>query len=162
MSSENALQRLAGILRDEDSLISADVRDPTATAQYGASAAAGPRAEQAPEEYALLIEAIREGYLLHYGEPRVVVPSDPNLALLAGDYLFALGLERLAALGDPEAVRELSDLISLSAQLHAEGRGDAEVESLWQASVAAIANGPSEAHERLKSELRGPPAGAEG
>ncbi len=160
--SENPLQRLAGILRDEDSLISADVQDPTATAEFGAIAAAGPRAQKAPAEYALLIEAIREGYLLHYGEPRVVVPADRNLALLAGDYLYALGLERLAALGDPEAVRELSDLISLSAQLHAEGRGDTEAEGLWRACVAAVAEGPSDAHERIKSELRGPPAEAEG
>ena len=47
-----------------------------------------------------------------------MVGADADLALLAGDYLYALGLERLAALGDLEAVRELSDLISLSAQLN--------------------------------------------
>ena len=63
-----------------------------------------------------MVEAVREGYLLHYGEPRMLAGHDPDLALLAGDYLYALGLERLAALGDPEAVRELSDLISLCAQ----------------------------------------------
>ena len=51
-----------------------------------------------------MIEAVREGYLLHYGEPRIVVGADTDLALLAGDYLYALGLERLAALGDLEAV----------------------------------------------------------
>ena len=32
----------------------------------GALAAAGPRAAEAPDEYMLLVEAIREGYLLHY------------------------------------------------------------------------------------------------
>jgi hypothetical protein len=31
--------------------------------------------------------------------------ADPDLALLAGDYLYALGLERLAALADLEAIR---------------------------------------------------------
>ena len=51
----------------------------------------------------------------------MVVGADADLALLAGDYLYARGLERLAALGDLEAIRELSDLISLSAQLHARG-----------------------------------------
>ncbi len=56
----------------------------------GLLAAAGPRAAEAPGEYALVIESIREGYLLHYGEPRVVVGADPDLALLAGDYLYAL------------------------------------------------------------------------
>ena len=104
-------------------MISPHVADPEkADPALGLLAAAGPRAAEAPGEYALLIETVREGYLLHYGRPRVVVGADADLALLAGDYLYALGLERLAALGDLEAVRELSDLISLSAQLHAEGR----------------------------------------
>ena len=44
----------------------------------------------------LLVEAIREGYLQHYASGRVVQPEDPDLALLAGDRLYALGLERLA------------------------------------------------------------------
>jgi len=41
--------------------------------------------------------------------------------LLAGDHLYALGLARLAALGDLDAVAELADVISLSAQAHASG-----------------------------------------
>ena len=84
------------------------------------------------------IEAVREGYLLHYGEPRLLAGHDEDLALLAGDYLYALGIERLAALGDAEAVRELADLISLCAQSHAEGRPE-DVPALWQRAVAAIA-----------------------
>ena len=104
-------------------MISPQVTDPgEAEPALGLLAAAGPRAAQAPGEYSLLVESVREGYLLHYGEPRVVVGADADLALLAGDYLYALGLERLAALGDLEAIRELSDLISLSAQLHDAGR----------------------------------------
>ena len=67
-------------------------------------AAAGLPARPAPGEYALVIEAVREGYLLHYGEPRLLAGHDADLALLAGDYLYALGIERLAALGDTEAV----------------------------------------------------------
>ena len=35
-----------------------------------------------------------------------MVGADPDLRLLAGDYLYALGLERLAGLGDLPAVRE--------------------------------------------------------
>ena len=70
---------------------------------------------------ALLVEAIREGYLLHYAAGRVVRPEDPDLSLLAGDRLYALGLARLAELGDLEAVGELADVISLAAQAHAEG-----------------------------------------
>src|SRR5215211_2547187 len=112
----------------------------------------------APSEYAVLFESIREGYLLHYARPRVVNGADEDLALLAGDYLYARGLERLAALGDLEAVRELSDLISLVAQLHA---GDAEpagaqdgAPALWLASAVTVAAGPPPRHDKAKAALR--------
>ena len=49
-------------------------------------------------------------------------PIEPDLALLAGDRLYALGLARLAQLGDVEAVSELADVIALCAQARAEGR----------------------------------------
>ena len=59
-------------------------------------------------------------------------PDDPDLALLAGDRLYALGLARLAELGDLDAVAELADVISLAAQAQAEG--DAErAEAVWAA-----------------------------
>ena len=96
-----------------------------ATARYGAVAAGGARAAGRREDYALLVEAIHEGYLLHYGVRARRAPDDPDLALLAGDRLYALGLARLAELGDLEAVGELADVISLAAQAHAEGDPDA-------------------------------------
>ena len=65
---------------------------------------------------------------------------DDDLRLLAGDALYALGLARLAESGDLAAVAELSDLISRSAQAHAEGRG-AAAEALWDASASALAPG---------------------
>lgn len=86
---------------------------------------------------AFTIEAVREGYLLHYAEPRAFEGMDPDLRLLAGDALYALGLARLAAAGDLPAVAELADLISLCAWAHAEGRQDA-VDELWDATVAAL------------------------
>jgi hypothetical protein len=150
-----SIRRLADQLRAEDSVISPHVTVPSEEPALGILAAAGPRAARAPDDYALLIEAVREGYLLHYGRPRVVVGADPDLALLAGDYLYALGLRRLAVFGDLDAVRELSDLISLSAQLHAGGDGAAdEADALWIASVVAIAAGPGDGHERAKDALR--------
>lgn len=148
----SALERLAAHLRD-DPVIAPHVLDPTVEPQLGELVAAGPRAAEAPDEYAFLFEAIREGYLLHHAEPRLLDGADPDLQLLAGDYLYALGLERLAARGDLEAVRELADLISLSAQLHAAGDGEA-AEELWLASAHAIGKGGSEEHERRKRELR--------
>ncbi|HVQ57473.1 MAG TPA: hypothetical protein VMS60_01075 [Solirubrobacterales bacterium] len=135
---EEALRVLAAQLREEETPISPHVVDPAAAPELGLLAAAGPGAAAAPAEYALVVEAVREGYLLHYGEPRLLAGHDPDLALLAGDYLYALGLERLAALGDTAAVTVLSDLISRCAQLHAEGRGD-QAPELWTAAAAEIA-----------------------
>jgi hypothetical protein len=133
----DALRVLAARLRGEETPISPHVVDPAEEPLFGLVAAAGPRAAAAPAEYALVVEAVREGYLLHYGEPRLLAGHDSDLALLAGDYLYALGIERLAALGDAEAVGHLADLISRCAQLHAEGRV-AEVGGLWRIAVAAI------------------------
>ena len=87
-----------------------------------------------------VLEAVYEGYLLHYGTPRLFDGMDDDLRLLAGDALYALGLARLAESGDLRAVAELSDLISRSAQAHAEGRG-AAAEELWEASARALAPG---------------------
>jgi hypothetical protein len=134
----DVLSVLAAQLREDDTPISPHVVEPAEQPEFGPLVAAGPRAAAAPAEYALVIESVREGYLLHYGEPRLLAGHDADLALLAGDYLYALGIERLAALGDAEAVRELADLISRCAQLHAEGRAD-EVPALWQSSARAIA-----------------------
>jgi hypothetical protein len=81
----------------------------------------------ADERYALGLETIYEGYLVHYGRPRLFRPQDEERALLLGDYLYAHGLVRIAELGDAEAIRELAELISYCAYLRAEGReGDGE------------------------------------
>jgi hypothetical protein len=99
-----------------------------------------PHGDAAGPRLALVVEAIREGYLQHYGEGRIVKPADPDLALLAGDRLYALGLERLAALGDLDAVTRLADLISASAQAHAEG-DPARADALWSGGAAAMGGG---------------------
>jgi hypothetical protein len=159
---EAALAALAKQLRAEDSVISPRVADPgEIEPALGLLAAGGPRAAEAPGDYSILIESVREGYLLHYGEPRVVVGADRDLALLAGDYLYALGLERLASLGDLEAVRELSDLISLSAQLHDARANDiAAANALWLASMTVVASGATPDHEQGKAALREGHSGA--
>ena len=148
-----ALARLAARLR-EDEVIAPHVSDTDEVPALGLLAAAGPRAAEARAEYTLLFEAIREGYLLHYGEPRLLAAADGDLRLLAGDYLYALGLERLAERGDLEAVRELADLISLSAQLHARGEAR-DVSALWLAAAIAVAAGADQARAEAKDALRG-------
>lgn len=145
---------IAAALRDEGTVISYHVVEPTEAPILGPFAALGPRCQTSPRDYALVIESIREGYLLHYGQPRVLADLDLDLALLAGDHLYALGLDRLATLGDLEAVRELADLISLCAQLADGGNesGDAAT-ALWLASVTAVATGGSPEHEAAKAAL---------
>ncbi|HEX3174278.1 MAG TPA: hypothetical protein VHQ43_08680 [Solirubrobacterales bacterium] len=119
------LKDLAEQLRREDTPISPHV--------VGAiHEPSGPRGERAP-----VVESVREGYLLHYGESRLLAGQDDDLALLAGDYLYALGIERLAASGDVAAVEVIADLIAASARCHAEGRESA-VPDLWRAAEQAI------------------------
>jgi hypothetical protein len=84
------------------------------------------------------IEAVYEGYLLHYGEPRAFAGMDADLRLLAGDALYALGLSRVADRGDLAAVAELSDLITAAARAHAEG-DPARAASLWSDSAGRLA-----------------------
>lgn len=156
----DALRDLAALLRADQSIVSPHVVDPAEAAPLlGGLAASGERTAAAPGEYALVVEAVREGYLLHYANAaRVVRGVDGDLALLAGDYLYALGLERLAALGDLAAVRELSDLISLAAQVHdgtrAPERAEREAAALWLACATAIAAGPGDAYELGKAAVR--------
>jgi hypothetical protein len=104
-----------------------------------------------------VLEAVYEGYLLHYGAPRAFARMDDDLRLLGGDALYALGLSRLAQAGDLEAVAELSDLISLTAAAHAEGRAEL-ADELWLASARALSpeGGPG-AREAARDRLPAAP-----
>jgi len=93
----------------------------------------------AEERYALGLETIYEGYLLHYGRPRLFSPHDDDTALLLGDYLYAHGLVRVAETGTVQAVAELAALISRCAQLRADGLpGDGEA---WAETAAKLGEG---------------------
>jgi hypothetical protein len=124
-------------------------------------AARGPRARGMEGEYELLLEMILEGARLHYGRPRVVAPENPDLALLLGDQLYALGLSRLAALGDLAATAELADVISLVAQAHA--RSDPDLaDAVWEAGAIAVGWGQSDDLGRAKALARADDPGARG
>ncbi len=116
-------------------------------------AAEGPRARADRDEYELLVETIYEGYLLHYRASRLVAAPEPDLALLAGDQLYALGLARLVQLGDLPAVAELADVITLCALAHGCGREEL-AELVWQAGARAIGWGQSASHARAKALTR--------
>jgi hypothetical protein len=166
------LRRLAQALAEQDGLL-ADALDPRAAADgrrpgaaapaddpdLGALAAAGPRSAGRREDVAFVVEAIREGYLLHYAAGRLLRDDDGDLLLLAGDHLYALGLERLAALGDLDAVSELADVISLGAQAQAEDRADL-AEAAWAAGAAAVGWGADDGLREAKAAARAGDAGA--
>jgi hypothetical protein len=169
------LQRLRALLLDEGGLMASLVepaeecwrgRDPgwvglPSNESPAQLAASGPRAEGRREDYELLIEAIYEGYLLHYGTPRVARTAEADLGLLAGDRLYALGLARLVALGDTAAVAELADTITLSAL--AQGAGKPELaDAVWAAGARAVGWGSSEGHRHAKElALAGAPEAIE-
>jgi hypothetical protein len=123
------LAELADVLRSEGGLIADAVVD---------SGAPTPHGDAAGSSHGMIVEAIHEGYLLHYEEARVVRTEDPDLALLAGDRLYALGLARLAEMGDLEAVRILADVITACARAHAEGR-PADAHAAWRDGAHAVA-----------------------
>jgi hypothetical protein len=101
------------------------------------------------QRYALGIETIYEGYLLHYGVSRLFAPEDGDAALLLGDYLYAHGLVRIEQAGTVEAVNDLAELIALCAYLRAEEiPGDGAV---WAGTASALGRG---ALDEGRSSLR--------
>jgi hypothetical protein len=150
-----ALRAQGGILADS---VTGDGNGHARRGDLAQRAARGPRAAGREADYELLLELIIEGSRLHYGVPQFVHTDDADLALLLGDQLYALGLARLAALGDLEAVAELADVISLVAQAHAAGDPDL-ADAIWKAGASAIGWGASEGYAAVKAQLRTQTAG---
>ena len=90
----------------------------------------------AEDRFALGVETIYEGYILHYGRPRLFAPADRDTSILLGDYLYAHGLVRVAAQGDVGVVADLAELLALCAHLRAERKpGDG---AAWAATIALL------------------------
>jgi hypothetical protein len=161
-TGDSGLERLRALLREGGGLMATLVVSDTTNgrpASPACLAAGGPRAAGRREEYELLVEAIYEGYLLHYGAPRVVSVPEADVRLLAGDQLYAIGLARLVELGDTPAVAELADTITLSAL--AQGAGHpALADAVWEAGARAVGWGPSGPHDRAKQLVLGGDPGA--
>ncbi len=161
----DAIDRLRAAMRESGSplaeVVSAAPADSAAGGgpDPGALAAAGPRVAAHRDDVELAVTAVLEGCLLHYGGPRALQIADPDLALLVGDRLYALGLDRLAAIGDLTAIAELADVIALSAQAHT-ALDDELALAAWQAGAASIGWGADEATAAAKARARAGDPGA--
>jgi hypothetical protein len=163
--SDAVLERLRGLLAGEGEAIA-----PALTASGGEDvigllvSACAPGRDEA-RELALVLESVLEGYLLHYGRGRLLDTADEDLRLLAGDHLYAVGLSRLARLGDLDAVRALADLITLCARAHAEeganGGTAHRPAALWLLSALAVGGGRWPGYERLLGAARQGRAGTD-
>jgi hypothetical protein len=123
-----------------------NAREAAAESSLWAAALRPPQAREAvpvfsplgDERFALVTESIYEGYLLHYGQPRLFAPADADTAVLLGDYLYAHGLVRLAELDDVTAVADFAELISLCTQARAEHRDPSGEGAAWAATSALL------------------------
>ncbi|HEY7179443.1 MAG TPA: hypothetical protein VH305_09725 [Gaiella sp.] len=90
-------------------------------------------------QFAVGLETIYEGYLLHYGRSRLFDPPDEDVALLLGDALLAHGLVLVAGTGSVAAVTDLAELLALCTQARADGTdGDGPA---WAATAALLGAG---------------------
>jgi hypothetical protein len=161
VSQTESLAQLYELISGQGGELAAALVPPPDGDVFGPVVAAGERARSDPGEYALLVESIFEGYLLHYWRGRLLDTADDDLRLLGGDFLYALGLSRLAGLGDVEAVTELADLISLCARVHAAGSAQNAISpaaSAWALCSLGVAGGAWDEGREAKTRLRERPA----
>jgi hypothetical protein len=151
-----ALRALHELLQREGGELATYAVPPRGPEAFGPVLAASERCRPHAAEYELLIETILEGYLVHHARARVLALPDDAMGLLAGDYLYALGLARLAALDDLAAVRELADVIALCAQAHSAWPGEASerAAAAWALGAVGVAGGSWPEQERLEQRLR--------
>ncbi|MCB0860028.1 MAG: hypothetical protein KDB54_05165 [Solirubrobacterales bacterium] len=163
-TGSEALERLAARVREEGPPLTvkeSPARPMAGDPRYGELAATGPRTRGKAGEYAFVVEAVREGYLCHYGTSRILDDPDPDLALLAGDLFYAIGIRGLADLDDLESTGILSDLIRVAAGLQAAGRPDL-AEVVWLGQIVALACGKDADQQAAVSGLEHGRDGAAG
>jgi hypothetical protein len=122
------IAEVAGRAREASPLWAAALRDePAGEARYG------PRVEP---RFALGLETIYEGYLVHHAESRLFRPADRNAAILLGDYLYAAGLVDICRAGELRAVATLAELIATVSDRR--GRRLADDAAAWEHAVAEL------------------------
>ncbi|MHB1389759.1 MAG: hypothetical protein ACYCXF_00770 [Thermoleophilia bacterium] len=94
----------------------------------------------AADHYRVGLEYIFEGYLLHFGVSRLLgSDTGEGFRLLAGDYMYACGLSRIAQLDDPVPIRALADLIGVCARVRCAGLDPALALGAWSATTLCLA-----------------------
>jgi hypothetical protein len=88
------------------------------------------------ERFALGMEQIHEGYLVHHRMSRAFAPRDAEQRILLGDHLYALGLADICRAGELHAVAALAELIARVSDLRARGLDDDP--ALWRATAEAL------------------------
>ncbi len=105
---------------------------------------ARPRTARASTtRFALGVETIYEGYLVHHATSRVFDPADREQAILLGDYLYAAGLVEICRAGDLRAVTTLAELIATVSDRRSRGLTDDS--TAWEHAVAALEPAPDRA-----------------
>ncbi len=103
-------------------------------------AAGGGRGKSAADNH-FALEFIFEGYLLHYAGSRLLADDGSDeFHLLAGDYMYARGLNRIAAGGDLAVIRALAALIEACADIHARGGSRDKALDAWTAVTLCLAD----------------------
>lgn len=103
------------------------------------------------------LEYIFEGYLLHYGQSRLLSPGSPDFNLLAGDYMYARGLDHISRLNDPACIKMFANLVSLCSYVSCEKLPPVLALRAWTATtlcLAAKAAGNDSACFRQVEELK--------
>ena len=100
----------------------------------------GPRVDG---RFALGVETIYEGYLVHHGGSRLFAPAGREQAILLGDYLYAAGLVEICRAGDLHAVTTLAELIATVSDRRSRGLTDDT--AVWDSAVAALEPVPDRA-----------------
>ena len=130
------------VLRDEGGLLADALRRRAPAAGRRAAAprvAAGPRARgREADVRASSSRRSARATCCTTARPRLLAATEPDLALLAGDRLYALGLARLADAGRPRGGRRAGRRDRAAAPRRTP-RSDRELaEAVWQAGVAAV------------------------
>lgn len=143
--TEQILQSIRESVTADDPLLAAHIsRDAPGNLGPGFSdlfrLAAGP-ADGSGEGRLPAIEYTCEGYLLHHGRSRLLEPMPGELALLAGDYMYARSLNHLTGRGDLAGIRLLSRLIGFCSLVHCEGLAPGLVNAAWAVTTLKLARG---------------------